>query len=232
MPICCSNLEEAAGEDRTTRPHSAQARRACRSHHAAHAQPPCQPRGLRPGARPHQPGTRPHQRSAEQRSSRRRTSAASSSTIAMPTSIAPTISRSANAAYATDNRRLNERVEKLEKLRTRYDQLIDVLKRREAKLIQEAEALREQLGSLKLDVVEARNAVARSDSQIGELQAALAARPTRPSASCAMPRCCARRMSASPSISTLRRRSQSETPPQARGSDGGPRRRSVASQPT
>lgn len=82
----------------------------------------------------------------------------------------------ANAAYATDNRRLNERVEKLEKLRTRYDQLIDVLKRREAKLIQEAETLREQLGVLKLEVVEARNTLARNDSQIGELQASLAAK--------------------------------------------------------
>lgn len=82
----------------------------------------------------------------------------------------------ANAAYAADNRRLTERAEKLEKLRTRYDQLIDVLKRREAKLLQEAEALREQVGALKLDAVEARNAVARGDSQIAELQSALAAR--------------------------------------------------------
>lgn len=82
----------------------------------------------------------------------------------------------ANAAYAIDNRRLNERVEKLEKLRTRYDQLIDVLKRRENKLIQDTETLREQLGALKLEVVEARNTLARNDSQLGELQAALAAK--------------------------------------------------------
>jgi DNA repair exonuclease SbcCD ATPase subunit len=82
----------------------------------------------------------------------------------------------ANAAFAAENRRLTERADKLEKLRTRYDQLIDVLKRREAKLMQEAEAMREQLGILKLDAVEARNAVVRSDSQIAELQSALAAR--------------------------------------------------------
>lgn len=82
----------------------------------------------------------------------------------------------ANATYAADNRRLTERVDKLEKLRTRYDQLIDVLKRREAKLLLEAETQREHLGSLKLEVVEARNAVSRGESQLAELQATLAAR--------------------------------------------------------
>lgn len=82
----------------------------------------------------------------------------------------------ANATFATDNRRLTERVEKLEKLRVRYDQLIDVLKRRESKLVQDAETMRESLGALKLEVVEARNTIARTESAQGELQVALASR--------------------------------------------------------
>lgn len=82
----------------------------------------------------------------------------------------------ANAAYAADNRRLNERVEKLEKLRARYDQLIDVLKRREAKLIQDAETQREVLGAVRLESIEARNTLTRNETQIGELQASLAAK--------------------------------------------------------
>jgi len=79
----------------------------------------------------------------------------------------------ANATFSADNRRLTERVEKLEKLRSRYDQLIDVLKRREAKLVQDAETMRESLGSLKLEVVEARNTIARTESVQVELQASL-----------------------------------------------------------
>jgi len=76
----------------------------------------------------------------------------------------------ANTAQAAENRRLLERVDKLERLRGRYDQLIEVLKRREAKLAREAEAAREALGSLRLDLVEARSAIVRSESLYGELQ--------------------------------------------------------------
>ncbi|MEQ1950003.1 hypothetical protein [Mesorhizobium sp. CN2-181] len=81
-----------------------------------------------------------------------------------------------NAAYATENRRLLERVDKLERLRARYDQLVEVLKRREAKLLGEAEAMRETIGGLRLDVVEARNAIVRCESLYGELQTTHAAR--------------------------------------------------------
>ncbi|MFI0845419.1 hypothetical protein [Mesorhizobium sp. IMUNJ 23232] len=81
-----------------------------------------------------------------------------------------------NAAYAAENRRLLERVDKLERLRARYDQLVEVLKRREAKLLGEAETMRETIGGLRLDVVEARNTIVRCESLYGELQTAHAAR--------------------------------------------------------
>jgi chromosome segregation ATPase len=82
----------------------------------------------------------------------------------------------ANVAFAVENRRLTDRLDKLEKLRARYDQLVEVLKRREQKLLGEAEAARETLAALRLEVVEARNTISRSESLHGELQSALAAR--------------------------------------------------------
>jgi chromosome segregation ATPase len=74
-----------------------------------------------------------------------------------------------NANYAAENRRLGDRVDKLEKLRARYDQLIEVLKI-------EAEDLRESLSSAKLEAVEARNAIARAEFVQGELHTSLAAK--------------------------------------------------------
>jgi chromosome segregation ATPase len=82
----------------------------------------------------------------------------------------------ANNNYAAENRRLGDRVDKLEKLRARYDQLIEVLKRREGRLMVEAEDLRESLSSAKLEAVEARNAIARAEFVQGELHTSLAAR--------------------------------------------------------
>ncbi len=82
----------------------------------------------------------------------------------------------ANVAFAVENRRLSDRLDKLEKLRARYDQLVEVLKRREQKLLAEAEAARETLAALRLEMVEARNTISRSESMHGELQSALAAR--------------------------------------------------------
>jgi chromosome segregation ATPase len=81
-----------------------------------------------------------------------------------------------NIAYAIENRRLLERVGKLEKLRARYDQLVDVLKRREMKLTAEVEQLREALNESKLELVEAHNVIVRGESVHSELRADLAAR--------------------------------------------------------
>jgi DNA repair exonuclease SbcCD ATPase subunit len=81
-----------------------------------------------------------------------------------------------NTNYAAENRRLGDRVDKLEKLRARYDQLIEVLKRREGRLMIEAEDLRESLSSAKLEAVEAKNAIARAEFVQGELHTSLAAK--------------------------------------------------------
>lgn len=81
-----------------------------------------------------------------------------------------------NTNYAAENRRLGDRVDKLEKLRARYDQLIEALKRREGRLMMEAEDLRESLSSAKLEAVEAKNAIARAEFVQGELHTSLAAR--------------------------------------------------------
>lgn len=82
----------------------------------------------------------------------------------------------ASAGLSSENRKLTDRVEKLEKLRGRYDQLIEVLKRRENKLLAEAETMREALASAKLEAVEARNTISRAEFVQGELHTALAAK--------------------------------------------------------
>jgi hypothetical protein len=104
-----------------------------------------------------------------------------------------------NAAYAAENRRLGERVTKLEKLRARYDQLVDVLKRREMKLLAEVETLREQLGDSKLELVEAHNTIVRGESPPSPRG------PARPSATCAATRRCASATPRSCSTSNWRR---------------------------
>ena len=81
-----------------------------------------------------------------------------------------------NQKMTADVRRLGDRVEKLEKLRVRYDQLVAVLKHRETKMRTEAEGLRDEVGELKLEAIEARNAISRAEAQQGELHAELAAR--------------------------------------------------------
>jgi hypothetical protein len=82
----------------------------------------------------------------------------------------------AAASLSTENRKLGDRLDKLEKLRGRYDQLIEVLKRREAKLLGEADKMREELASAKLEAVEARSAASRAELAQGEMHTMLAAR--------------------------------------------------------
>lgn len=80
------------------------------------------------------------------------------------------------ASLSNENRKLGDRLDKLEKLRGRYDQLIEVLKRREAKLLGEADTMREELASAKLEAVEARSAASRAELAQGEMHTSLAAR--------------------------------------------------------
>jgi chromosome segregation ATPase len=82
----------------------------------------------------------------------------------------------AAASLSTENRKLGDRLDKLEKLRGRYDQLIDVLKRREAKLLGETDMMREELASAKLEAVEARSAASRAELASSEMHTTLAAR--------------------------------------------------------
>ncbi|MBA3447777.1 MAG: hypothetical protein H0T56_09245 [Pseudaminobacter sp.] len=82
----------------------------------------------------------------------------------------------ANANLSATNRKLGDRADKLEKLRVRYDQLLEVLKRRETKLMAETDSLREDLSSIKLETVEAKNAIARAEFLQGELHTALASK--------------------------------------------------------
>lgn len=82
----------------------------------------------------------------------------------------------ANQRLSGDVRRMGDRIEKLEKLRTRYDQLVAVLKHRETKLRAEAEGLRDEVGELKLEAIDTRNVISRAEAQQGELHAELAAR--------------------------------------------------------
>lgn len=82
----------------------------------------------------------------------------------------------AAASLTSENRRLSDRVEKLEKLRGRYEQLIDVMKRRETKLHGEVDQMREELGAAKLEAVEARSAAARAEMAQNDMHTTLASR--------------------------------------------------------
>ncbi len=81
-----------------------------------------------------------------------------------------------NAALSAHARRQADRLDKLERQRVRYEALVDMQKRREAKFVHEAAALRDELNVVKLDAVEARNLLARSEAQHGELHTALSAK--------------------------------------------------------
>ncbi|MBN9243599.1 MAG: hypothetical protein J0J14_06925 [Hyphomicrobium sp.] len=80
------------------------------------------------------------------------------------------------AALSSENRKLTDRLEKLEKLRGRYDQLIEVMKRREAKLMTEADQMREEMAAAKLEAVEARSAASRAEMAQNDMHTTLAAR--------------------------------------------------------
>lgn len=82
----------------------------------------------------------------------------------------------ANQRFATENRRLAEKLEKHERNRERQDDLIETMKRREARLVQEADALRDSLADLRLELVETRNASTAAETARSELHMTLAAR--------------------------------------------------------
>lgn len=85
----------------------------------------------------------------------------------------------ANNELSFENRQLSDRVEKLERLRSRYETLVEAMKRREVKLLQDIDVLRISLGQAKLETVEARNVIARNELAQSELQNSLAARTSQ-----------------------------------------------------
>ena len=85
----------------------------------------------------------------------------------------------ANSDLSFENRQLSDRVEKLERLRSRYETLVEAMKRREVKLLQDIDVLRISLGQAKLETVEARNVIARNELAQSELHNSLAARTSQ-----------------------------------------------------
>lgn len=82
----------------------------------------------------------------------------------------------ANQRLSAENRRLLERTEKQEHTRARLEDLLESSKRREARLIQDCDALRMNVSDLRLEVIEARNANAAAEHARTEMHMALAAR--------------------------------------------------------
>lgn len=82
----------------------------------------------------------------------------------------------ANAAFAAENRRLAEQLHDTAKKLQEVEGTVEVLQRRELGLQQDKDQLRIQLSAVKLELVEAGNALARSEAERGEFAKSLAAR--------------------------------------------------------
>ena len=76
----------------------------------------------------------------------------------------------ANARLTADNRRLDERVDKLERLRDRQEAVIESHKGREARIAQEFELLRSALNDARLEAVETRSQLSSLESLRSEMQ--------------------------------------------------------------
>jgi hypothetical protein len=82
----------------------------------------------------------------------------------------------ANTRLTAENRRLTERLEKLERLRERQDDVIQAMRRREARLLAEADTQRDNTAELRMQVVEMRNLAASAEAARGEMHLQLATR--------------------------------------------------------
>lgn len=83
---------------------------------------------------------------------------------------------SANLRLVAENRRLTERLEKLERLRERQDDVIQAMKRREARLLADADTLRDTTAELRMQLVETRNIASAAEAARGEMHLQLATR--------------------------------------------------------
>ncbi|RFC67521.1 MULTISPECIES: hypothetical protein [Mesorhizobium] len=75
-----------------------------------------------------------------------------------------------NAKFASDNRRFEERLDKLERLRERQEAVIESHKTREARIAQEFELLRTALNDARLEAVETKSQLASLESLRSEMQ--------------------------------------------------------------
>lgn len=76
----------------------------------------------------------------------------------------------ANAKFAAQNRRLEERLDKLERLRERQEAVIESHKSRETRIAQEFDLLRSALNDARLEAVETRSQLASLESLRSEMQ--------------------------------------------------------------
>ena len=82
----------------------------------------------------------------------------------------------ANAALAAEQRRLGEQLHDAIRKQQERGNAVEILQQREANLLQDKEALRASLAAVKLDLVEARNAISRNEAELGDLAKALSGR--------------------------------------------------------
>lgn len=82
----------------------------------------------------------------------------------------------ANNRFAVENRRLLERGEKQERHRERLEDLIEAMKRRETRLQQDADTLRETLADIRMELVETRNSASSAEAARSEMLLSLAGR--------------------------------------------------------
>jgi predicted nucleic acid-binding Zn-ribbon protein len=80
----------------------------------------------------------------------------------------------ANGELLTENRRLARQAEHVNRLRGQYEALQEAYKRRESKLVNDAESLRVALGAAKLAAVDANNAVAAMETERAQMLNSLA----------------------------------------------------------
>ncbi len=71
---------------------------------------------------------------------------------------------------------MTERLEKLDRLRERQDDVIQAMRRREARLLAEADMQRDTTAELRMQVVEMRNLAAAAEAARGEMHLQLATR--------------------------------------------------------
>ncbi|MDW6021328.1 hypothetical protein SAZ10_06065 [Mesorhizobium sp. BAC0120] len=82
----------------------------------------------------------------------------------------------ANASLISEQRKLAEQLYDAERKEQERENAIETLRQRETALLQDKEALREMVAAAKLELVEANNAIARSEAELGDLVKMLSAR--------------------------------------------------------